>query len=97
MADAQKGIKERYTVVIKSLTYKGYEIGDVPIIWWNQNRDGPGRGGPENIYVKSSRAVAHEFGFENIEEKFEALLNQFDLDINGMPIPEDAIIECEDL
>ena len=88
MADAKKGIKERYTVLIKSLTYKGYEIGDVPIIWWDQNRDGPGRAGARNIYNKSARAVAHKFGFENIEEKFEGLLNQFNLDINAMPIPE---------
>ena len=58
MADAQKGIKERYTVYIKSLTYKGYEIGDVPIMWWDQSEKN-GKGDVMTIYRKSERAAAH--------------------------------------
>ena len=53
MSDAKKGVHLRFEVSIKSLTYKGYEIGDIPIIW---------RGGFSNIYDEYARKYAHVDG-----------------------------------
>ena len=32
-SSAEKAIQERYEVTISKLTYKGYRVGDIPIIW----------------------------------------------------------------
>ena len=91
MSDAEKGIHSRYDVCIKSLTYKGYSTGDIPVIWRTK------KGGFEScIYSLYDRIHAEEDGIKDIEKKFFDLCTDFGLTKEGKIIPEGAIVQCED-
>ena len=72
-ADVQKGLHSKYMVGIKSLTYKGYSTGDIPMIWEKHGQSC-------NIYQKSNRDAS---GIAGIEKMFNDLCQDFGLDTNG--------------
>ena len=91
-SSAEKAIVERYEVKMKKLTYKGYRVGDIPIIWC---------GGNYSIYFKShreSKYIKKNTGFEpeEMNKKFFDLCTDMGLDKEGNIIPAGETIQCDD-
>ena len=57
-SDAWKGVHSSYYVKIQTLTYKGFETGDILMIW--------GYTGNSNIYMKHNREnyAKKEYGLD---------------------------------
>ena len=106
-SDALKGVYSRYFVVIKTLIYKGYETGDIPMKWTNDQ----GFGG--NIYRQFWRERAlkkygldRDYTPEEMKKLFFDLCTDFGLTIEGdyMPKPKKSwnpfskkkVVQCDD-
>ena len=96
-ADALKGVRERYAVAIKTLTYKGFEVGDIPMIWGDED-------GSYSIYEQEHREekARKEFGCdgdytpEEMKKMFFDLCTDFKLTPEGVKLPEDQTVLCDD-
>ena len=96
-SDALKGVHERYQVRIQTLTYKGFETNDIPMIWWD---------GDSNIYRQYSRerSATKEKGLDRdytgseMMKMFKALCADFkvSLDENDEVIPSNQTLLCDD-
>ena len=97
-SDALKGVHSRYAVVIRTLTYKGFETGDIAMIW--------GQGGTV-IYspiARTEKYARKEYGLDRdytgseMLKKFKDLCADFkiSLDENDEVIPQNQTLLCED-
>ena len=84
MADAQKGIHQRYKTAIKRLTYKPNENEEIPIIWKCNS------GELKCIYSRDDRQECLD-ELPHIEVQFSRLCKDFGLNENGEEKPEDRI------
>ena len=84
-SDALKGVHSRYSVAIKTLTYKGYDTGDIPMIW----------GTHRCIYDKDFRekyatkemGLDRDYTAEEMNTKFLDLCTDFGLTKEGDYVP----------
>ena len=88
-SDADRGLHSRYAVNIKTLVYKGFETGDIPMVWANDE----GRG--NNIYNENGRKTAfkkwgcdHDYTASEMKKMFYDLCIDFGLTIEGDYEPE---------
>ena len=86
-SEAEQAIHTRYGVTIKSLTYKGFKSGDIPVIWG---------GGSFTIYVDWNRQYAKKTGagIDITDKMFFDLCTEFGLDIHGNIIK--GTLMCDD-
>ena len=107
-SDAFNGVHSRYAVWIKTLIYKGYETGDIPMKWKNDQ----GAGG--HIYHQSNReeSATKEYGLdrdytpEEMKKFFFDLCTDFGLTIEGdympkqkkswNPFSKKKVVQCDD-
>ena len=95
-SDALRGARERYTVLIRTLTYLGFEIGDVSMIWDTFY----------NIYTKPYREydAKKEYGLDRdytaseMTKKYHDLCADFgvNLDKDDKPIPQNQSVLVDD-
>ena len=95
-SDALKGLHSRYDVAIKTLTYLGFETGDVQMIW-NTGY---------NIYDQFHReycatkkdGLDRDYTGSEMLKKFKDLCADFkvSLDENDKVIPENQTLVCKD-
>ena len=85
-SEAEQAIHTRYEVRIRSLTYKGFKSGDIPVIW----------NGIFFIYDKDERKNAKYYGagVDITDKMFFDLCTEFGLDIHGNIIK--GTLMCDD-
>ena len=91
-SDALRGVHSRYGVSIKTLTYKGYETGDIPMKWsnekyfcviYNQN--------DREKCAKKEYGCDRDYTAEEMKKMFYDLCTDFGLTIEGDYLPDVVI------
>ena len=95
-SDALQGARERYDVLIKTLTYLGFEIGDVPMIW-STEFDIYSKCDRKN-YATKSRGLDRDYTASEMTKKYHDLCADFgvNLDKNDRPIPQNQSVLVDD-
>ena len=94
-SDALKGVHSRYQVEIQTLTYKGFEIGDVPMFWrgcniYNQFFR-------ENCATKED-GLDRDYTAPEMLKMYKDLCADFNisLDKDDKVIPQNQTLQCAD-
>ena len=96
-SDALKGVHSRYAVNIRTLTYKGFETGDIAMLW-NEGRAAIYIQRHRKDFARKRYGLDRDYTSSEMLKKFKDLCADFkiSLDENDEVIPQNQTLFCKD-